>query len=82
MCTLWLPGGDKLPSFLHSKVREILALVSSSKNDLSLCSTFSPCTVGIGGGHGEEGSLTSLIKSRLTCILGRHQLWWMKSRRT
>lgn len=82
MCTLWLPGGDKLPSFLHSKVREIMHFFSSSKNDLSRKSTFSLSTVEIGGGNGEEGSLTSLIKGSLTCIFGRYQLWWTMSRRT
>lgn len=81
MCTLWLPGGDELPSFLHSKVREIMAFFSSSKNDLSFHSVFS-LSIGIVGGNGEEGSLMSLIKSRLTCIFGRHQLWRTNSRST
>lgn len=80
VCTLWLPGGEKLPSFLHSKVREIMAFLSSFKNDLSFHSSFSLSTVG-GGGNVEEGGLTSLIKSRLACTFGRHQLWWTKSRR-
>lgn len=49
VCTLWLPGGEKLPSFLHSKVREIMAFLSSFKNDLSFHSSFSLSTVGGGG---------------------------------
>lgn len=82
VCTLWLPGGEKLPSFLHSKVREIMAFLSPFKNDLSFHSSFSLSTVGGGGGNGEDGGLTSLIKSRLACTFGRHQLWGTKSRRT
>lgn len=74
VCTLWLPGGEKLPSFLHSKVREIMAFLSSSKNDLSLHSSFSLSTER--GGGGLERGLTSFIKSRLACTFGRHQLWW------
>lgn len=55
VCTLWLPGGEKLPSFLHSKVREIMAFLSPFKNDLSFHSSFSLSTVGGGWKWGGRG---------------------------
>lgn len=56
VCTLWLPGGEKLPSFLHSKVREIMAFLSSSKNDLSFHSSFSLSLLWEGVEMGRKGA--------------------------